>query len=61
MDFSDIEWTAPPLTQLNFSTNCALFAKWAQTWYSNEYGVLDLTAADYFRSAFFCLSLYKLL
>jgi len=51
MGFNNTNWIAPPLEQLNFSTNCTLFARWTQTWYSSDYGVLDLITADYFRSA----------
>src|SRR5690348_295204 len=44
-------WTAPPITELKFSSNCTLVAKWARTWLSNEDGVNDNAAADFFRQA----------
>jgi hypothetical protein len=52
--FAYVNWTAPPIDQLNFSSNCSLVATWARTWLSDEpgpHGVDYYATANYFRNA----------
>ncbi|KAK3371095.1 hypothetical protein B0T24DRAFT_305137 [Lasiosphaeria ovina] len=49
--FTYPNWTAPPIAQLNFSTDCTIVAAWAKTWLSDGVGVNDLATADHFRQA----------
>ncbi|KAK2749695.1 hypothetical protein CKAH01_17992 [Colletotrichum kahawae] len=44
-------WTAPPVSALNFSTNCTITAEWARTWLAGEKGVNNAAASAYFRQA----------
>ncbi|KAF6825017.1 hypothetical protein CMUS01_10001 [Colletotrichum musicola] len=45
-------WTAPPLNELNFPTNCTATAEFAHTWLSSEsVGVDNVAASAYFRQA----------
>ncbi|KAK0613709.1 hypothetical protein B0T14DRAFT_526755 [Immersiella caudata] len=49
--FTYPNWTAPPIAQLNFSTNCTIVAAWARTWLSDGVGVDDDATANHFRQA----------
>ncbi|KAF6825829.1 hypothetical protein CPLU01_10026 [Colletotrichum plurivorum] len=44
-------WTAPPLSELDFSTNCTVTAEFARMWLAGEKGVNYAATSAYFRQA----------
>lgn len=50
-NYTTCNWTAPAITELDFSTDCTIVAEWARTWLSGDTGVNDLAAAQYFGQA----------
>ncbi|KAF6807929.1 hypothetical protein CSOJ01_07874 [Colletotrichum sojae] len=45
------DWTAPPLSELNFTTNCTVTAEFARTWLADEKGASYAATSAYFRQA----------
>jgi hypothetical protein len=53
-NFTYQNWTAPPVEQLNFATNCTLVGKWSNAWYAGQdkdSGIDNIVISSYFRAA----------